>query len=105
MVGFAVCLSVEQMSSPPEESTPSPQVGFVFLSLPLSRAHTFFPLFSAAFLIFSFIAHAIILKINLAQIRKNWASWVTQMTSLFLLEDKVFIRGLVGLLQEVSEFE
>lgn len=28
-----------------------------------------------------------------------------QMTSLFLLEDKVFIRSLVGLLQEVSEFE
>ena len=37
--------------------------------------------------------------------KKPWASWVTQMTSLFLLEDKVFIRGLVGLLQEVSEFE
>lgn len=65
--------------------------------------------FSTTFLIFSFTAHAIILKINLAQIKKkikkNWASWVTQMTSLFLLEDKVFIRSLVGLLQEVSEFE
>lgn len=59
------------------------------------------------FLIFSFVALAIILKINLAQIKKinNLASWVTQMTSLFLLEDKVFIRGLVGLLQRVSEFE
>lgn len=29
---------------------------------------------------------------------KKGASWVKQMTSLFLLEDKVFIRSLVGLL-------
>lgn len=73
-----------------------------------SRTHLLSP-FSTTFLIFSFTAHAIILKINLAQIKKiikkNRASWVTQMTSLFLLEDKVFIRSLVGLLQEVSEFE
>lgn len=58
----------------------------------------------ATFLIFSFAAHAIILEINLAQI-KIVPLGSGKLLPCFYREDKVFIRRLVGLLQPVSEFE
>lgn len=75
------------------------------LSFFLSFSHMFsFPLLKH---LFNILIHSTCnyFKNKFSADKKNWASWVTQMTSLFLLEDKVFIRSLVGLLQEVSEFE
>lgn len=100
----AVRLSVEQMSFSPGEQTATLSLRyFALLSFVLPETLSF-PFLSY---LFNILIHSTCnyFKNKCSTDKKNVSSWVTQMTSLLLLEDKVFIRGLVGLLQEVSEFE
>lgn len=104
----AVCLSVEQMSSPKGEQTATLSLRLGCIAVFLSFSDRV--LFSSLSHLFNILIHSTCnyFKNKFSadkKNKKNWASWVTQMTSLFLLEDKVFITSLVGLLHEVSEFE